>query len=519
MKYGILTFKLTENIGDDIQSYAEKRFLPHYEYFIERDNLMNFKSENNETVSAIMNAWYITHGQNFYPAPCINPLFVAMHITETKKEFFTTGYGKKYLSNYKIGARDYSTLKLLQEAGLDTYFSGCLTLTLPKFDNVEKKDYIVVVDVSDEEYEYIKAHTNSEVIRKTHNVDTNIHSQLSFEDRFLKVEELLKLYQSAKLVITSRLHVALPCLALETPVLLINEKKHADRFSSFLPLLHYMSSKEFLDSKCDFNTITENKKDYLVYRENLINICTKFISDCENGKYDRENREFSAEEILEVTNWQKDLLAKEKMKKHIKLLNLEKTIAVETEKIKNFRIKNFIDSITTTSDFSIISSNCIGGIIYHDLNRKFLSPTVNLYFNGHDFLKFVSNLDYYLNLDIKLEYADNGITGYLDDIELYFLHYDSIDDAREKWNIRKSRIIKDKIFIICTDRDGFDEQDFIKFKALNYPKLLITRNADWKDETFVLYLEQYAHLNEVDNTIHKRDFYETDLLANMLNNI
>lgn len=28
----------------------------------------------------------------------------------------------------------------------------------------------------------------------------------------------------------------------------------------------------------------------------------------------------------------------------------------------------------------IISSNCIGGIIYHDLQLPFLSPTINLFF-------------------------------------------------------------------------------------------------------------------------------------------
>ena len=30
-------------------------------------------------------------------------------------------------------------------------------------------------------------------------------------------------------------------------------------------------------------------------------------------------------------------------------------------------------------DFSIICSNCIGGIIYNRLGQKFLSPTINLW--------------------------------------------------------------------------------------------------------------------------------------------
>ena len=51
---------------------------------------------------------------------------------------------------------------------------------------------------------------------------------------------------------------------------------------------------------------------------------------------------------------------------------------------------------------SIISQNCIGGVFYHDMNEKFLSPTINLYFDAYDFLKFVKNISYYLSLDIKI---------------------------------------------------------------------------------------------------------------------
>ena len=30
-------------------------------------------------------------------------------------------------------------------------------------------------------------------------------------------------------------------------------------------------------------------------------------------------------------------------------------------------------------DFTIFSCNCTGGVLYHDLGMKFLSPTINLY--------------------------------------------------------------------------------------------------------------------------------------------
>lgn len=49
---------------------------------------------------------------------------------------------------------------------------------------------------------------------------------------------------------------------------------------------------------------------------------------------------------------------------------------------------------------TIIASNCNGGIIYHDLGMKFYSPTINLFFYPKDYIKFISNLKYYLSLSI-----------------------------------------------------------------------------------------------------------------------
>lgn len=308
MKYGVLVFRETTNIGDDIQSYASRRFLPRYEYLIEREDLMSFESDNNELVSCIMNAWYSHKSYNTILPNNINPLFVAMHITERKKDYFTTSYGKKCFEKYNIGARDESTLKILKDAGMPAYFSGCLTLTLEKFKDVEKENYIVAVDVTDEELEYIKSKSNCEVKVIKHNVNYKEYSLLPFEKRFENVENLLKIYQSAKLVITSRLHAALPCLALETPVLLIKNDNHNDRFSSFLPMLNTVKSEELLEGKIDINSKIENPKIYLEYRNKLIDTCKTFIEKCEAGFYDRSVIPMTVKETLEITNWQKDVL-------------------------------------------------------------------------------------------------------------------------------------------------------------------------------------------------------------------
>ena len=42
MKYGLLYYKDTDNIGDDIQTYAQSLFLPSIDYIVDRDNIDSF---------------------------------------------------------------------------------------------------------------------------------------------------------------------------------------------------------------------------------------------------------------------------------------------------------------------------------------------------------------------------------------------------------------------------------------------------------------------------------------------
>lgn len=170
-----------------------------------------------------------------------------------------------------------------------------------------------------------------------------------------------------------------------------------------------------------------------------------------------------------------------------------------------------------TQNFSLISQNCIGAVIYHDMGMKFLSPTVNLYFDSKDFIKFVENLDYYLSCDITFLKDVGYIIANIDDLKLYCLHYHEFDEVKEKWNDRKVRVLKDRIFIISTDRDGFDDTDFKKFKNLKYPKALITCKEKWKDADFVIYLDKYKNDSQVPDTIPDREFYKDNKIIELIN--
>lgn len=112
-------------------------------------------------------------------------------------------------------------------------------------------------------------------------------------------------------------------------------------------------------------------------------------------------------------------------------------------------------------DITILSSNCTGGLVYHDLGLQFLSPTVNLSIDSPDFVKMVSNLKYYMSLD-PVEFVDERYEcpcGMIGDIEVHFTHYKTFEEGRNKWNERKKRINYDNIYVITNDNDGLTEDD------------------------------------------------------------
>ena len=54
------------------------------------------------------------------------------------------------------------------------------------------------------------------------------------------------------------------------------------------------------------------------------------------------------------------------------------------------------------TDFTIISNNCWGGVCYNQFGIKKLSPTVGCFIMTDDYLKFITNLNYYLEQELKI---------------------------------------------------------------------------------------------------------------------
>lgn len=194
---------------------------------------------------------------------------------------------------------------------------------------------------------------------------------------------------------------------------------------------------------------------------------------------------------------------------------------------KLFRKKkvNRLNERVNSRDFTIIASFCVGGVIYHDLGMQFSSPTVNLAFDGPDFVKFCSDLKGYLSKELT-EVKTDAVpypVGRLDDVEIRFVHYKTFEEAKKKWEERSRRVNFDKILVMACDRDGMGSPECMaQFDKLPYKKIMYT-SKEHSEYDWAVYCPTFKNKNCVGVMTGCADFvgnkyYEkyTDI-ANFLN--
>jgi hypothetical protein len=337
MKYGLMVVGTETgiNIGDYIQAIAAKQFLPQVDKYIERERLKEYSEDN---IAMIMNGYYMHNGNQWPPSSSIIPLYVAFHINDLVKDAFSSSESINYLKQYEpIGCRDKTTEFFLREKGIKAYFSGCLTLTLGKtykYKGERKGIYFVDPPITflnrKEKIKYLiksifKWTKIKNIYKKKHNRNINIKNWCEtskfyftytqfFEENILLnanyitqqsklykekynsneelldiAEKLINTYAKAELVITSRIHCALPCLGLDTKVLYIYNDLQTkasscrmDGLKQLFNIVHWDGYKLYSDIKPNNEKIKvtncpPNKKDWEKYAKELSQRCDEFI--------------------------------------------------------------------------------------------------------------------------------------------------------------------------------------------------------------------------------------------------
>ncbi|MFC1827294.1 polysaccharide pyruvyl transferase family protein [Thermodesulfobacteriota bacterium] len=133
----------------------------------------------------------------------------------------------KYLKkNEPIGCRDDHTAMNLKKLGIRSYLNGCTTLTLPKRPNNYDCKKVYCIDVYDEVFDFMPDSIKSRCENRTH-----IFRPMSHDNAMQYAENLLNEYrENASLIVTSRMHCAVPCVAMGIPTIFVN-RSYSYRFS------------------------------------------------------------------------------------------------------------------------------------------------------------------------------------------------------------------------------------------------------------------------------------------------
>lgn len=319
-KFGLLGYwsLANNNLGDYVQAIAARQFLPAVDIYCEREKL---KSYNGNEIRMIMNGWFMHNPKNFPPSDKITPIYISMHINSTVYNDMTNEECIVHFKKYEpIGCRDINTERLLAKKGIKSYFSGCLTLTLGRlYQRNHVKEHIVIVDPLYNLFSYKQVLRYPALLKRIYRekrfkelnyknrtltkfLDPYLLKNAEFltqdvrvksiEEGLKKADAFLKKLCEAKLVITSRIHCALPCLAMGTPVIFINAEapkgndEFTCRFSGLLEMLNVITVSQTggftfnfeCPAKITESNIPQNKSLHVPYIEKLVEQCIAIAS-------------------------------------------------------------------------------------------------------------------------------------------------------------------------------------------------------------------------------------------------
>ena len=277
MKHGVMYYLSSggprgiKNMGDYIQSLAADQFM-HATEFVEREELDVYAGD---PMKVILNGWFMHRPEAFPPSPAIVPLFVSFHVRPDVETRLLTDRTVAYLKEHgPVGCRDRTTLAMMERRGIPAYFSNCLTLTLgqtyrhdaegggivfvdpmrpfSKADVRASKWYVLRHPVMSvriyrklrkqvlsgrkwsarwkrfwEIGAFLRVYRQvfSDAVLLSADYMTHAIPEKLFADeraKFAYADGLLRHYARARLCVTTRIHCALPCLAMGTPMVFVN---------------------------------------------------------------------------------------------------------------------------------------------------------------------------------------------------------------------------------------------------------------------------------------------------------
>ncbi len=167
--------------------------------------------------------------------------------------------------------------------------------------------------------------------------------------------------------------------------------------------------------------------------------------------------------------------------------------------------RNTMRKALTNPTASLLVPNCLGGTLFHDLGLQFRSPWVNLMMYQKEFVKVVHNLDEYLAKPLVFfnhpEYTFPCAK--LGDVTVHFTHYNSEEEAQQKWKDRCERLDRDNLFIIAVERDGLTKEEILSLNAIKARGIVVFTAHDYPDIPHACYVPKLVNNGVVEGLLER----------------
>ena len=239
-------------------------------YHLRSSEIANYKGEK-----LLLPLNFITtifsHDNVIHFSPDIIPVFLGLSLSNMKEKldvekFFSIKENREFFLKYSpVGCRDEYTYQIFEKYNIPAYLNGCLTATISRREKEPVHGKIFFADVPENLQQYIPGYLfdNCEFVSQQAQFSTE--ELLDYKQIFKYVKERYKKYkEEASFVITSRLHVAVPCTAMGIPVVFAKDYIDA-RFSWLEKLLPLYSMDEY--KKIDWNPVApyyEEQKEQII---------------------------------------------------------------------------------------------------------------------------------------------------------------------------------------------------------------------------------------------------------------
>ena len=212
----LMEYARSHNIGDEIQTAAVAQHVGETAGYIDRDEL---RSWTGEPTAVVMQGWFTKDPSTFPPAPGVLPVHVGFHLsTHVRHVLDDPSVTAALRASGPIGCRDVATAAMLHDADVDAFVSGCLTTTFPRRSQEPAEGRVFLVDTAGVSLPDDLRGPDS--VRVTHQGAPWWSQEAK---RRVALDVLATYRDNARLVVTTRLHCALPCVAMGIPVVFVGD--------------------------------------------------------------------------------------------------------------------------------------------------------------------------------------------------------------------------------------------------------------------------------------------------------